>query len=123
MKACTSVVVMPSRRMRAAALCASSVMFLAVCISATSCSDLIMRQAAVTSDPLTKEKELPAFLSPSKVKNGVASSIAIVPLFVPPARIVSMISAVGSSSSSHCATLSPKLVMVSSFSTSKAGDR
>ena len=34
---------------RAAALWASSVMFLAVCISASSCSDLIIRQPAVTS--------------------------------------------------------------------------
>jgi hypothetical protein len=49
MNSSTSLVVMPSRRMLAAATCTASVMSLARCIRAISASDLRVRQWAVTA--------------------------------------------------------------------------
>ena len=78
--ALTSSVVMPGARARAAALCTARVMSLARCISATSAADFTWRQAAVIGPALAKAKLLPALRRPSTVKNGVAGSMASVPL-------------------------------------------
>ena len=122
-KACTSVVVMPSRMMRAAALWTSSVISLAFRRRAISTGDFSMRQAAVMEAPLTKSNLLPALRMPSKVKNGVAGSTAIVLPDRPSVEIVSTTSAVGSSCSSQTRMSLPNFNMERVLGSSKAGLR
>ena len=61
--------------------------------------------------------------SPSTVWNGVAGSMATVPLSMFLLRTVSITSAVGSSCSSHTRMSSPKRNMLRVFGSSKAGLR
>ncbi|MCY1182050.1 hypothetical protein D9M73_225890 [compost metagenome] len=68
MNSATSAVLMPSRRMLAAALCTSRVMSLARCISASSVADLWKRQGSMTQAALTNSKAAPSRRMPSYMK-------------------------------------------------------